>query len=89
MHGYHGNFTCADDVFSEFRVRDTEGIRILYAAYETADYEGTAHVVYEKDGRFFEVNASHCSCYGLEEGWEPEEIDATEAGLYMPDAPQA
>ena len=46
---------------------------ILYACYEAADYEGHALVIYEKDGKLYEVNGGHCSCYGLEDQWSPEE----------------
>jgi hypothetical protein len=30
-------------------------------------------VIFEKDGKLWEVNGSHCSCYGLEGQWQPEE----------------
>jgi hypothetical protein len=47
--------------------------KILFAAYEGGSYEGAAIVVYEKDGKLYEVNGGHCSCSGLEEQWSPEE----------------
>jgi hypothetical protein len=28
---------------------------------------------FEKNGILYEVSGSHCSCYGLEDQWEPEE----------------
>lgn len=50
---------------------------IIVADYDTPAYEGYAFVLYrrkgKKDAPLFEVNASHCSCYGLEGQWEPEE----------------
>lgn len=46
---------------------------ILFASYGQANYSGEAFVLFEKDGNLFEVNGSHCSCYGLEGQWEPEE----------------
>lgn len=30
-------------------------------------------VVYRRDGKLYEVHGNHCSCYGLEGQWEPEE----------------
>lgn len=27
----------------------------------------------KKNNKYYEVNASHCSCYGLEGQWKPEE----------------
>lgn len=50
-----------------------DGIKIIIASYTYEDYNGSAFVLFEKDGKLFEVNGSHCSCYGLEGQWEPEE----------------
>jgi hypothetical protein len=46
---------------------------ILYAEYETADYKGNAFVLFKQNGKLYEVSGSHCSCYGLEGQWKPEE----------------
>lgn len=46
---------------------------ILFASYGGACYEGDAVVLFEQDGKLFEVRGSHCSCYGLEGQWEPTE----------------
>lgn len=51
-------------------------INVLLASYGNANYEGGAFVLFEKDGKLFEVNGGHCSCYGLEGQWEPEETTA-------------
>jgi hypothetical protein len=61
-----------------------EGAHVLLASYTYEDYSGKAFVLYRRDGKLYEVNGGHCSCYGLrdqsyyEEGegktqWEPEE----------------
>jgi hypothetical protein len=50
-----------------------EGVTILLASYEYECYEGSAFVLFERDGNLYEVNGAHCSCYGLEGQWEPEE----------------
>lgn len=55
-----------------------EGENILFASYGAENYEGDAWVLFEEDGKLYEVNGSHCSCYGLEEQWEPEEVLLTE-----------
>jgi hypothetical protein len=57
-----------------------QGIDVLFASYEYAGYEGDAFVLFRKDGKLYEVNGGHCSCYGLEGQWEPEEttIEALE-----------
>lgn len=46
---------------------------ILFAAYDIEYYSGEAFVLFERDGVLYEVNGSHCSCYGLEGQWEEEE----------------
>lgn len=51
-----------------------KGEKILFASYGCANYEGDAWVLFSKDGRLYEVNGSHCSCYGLEDQWTPEEV---------------
>lgn len=57
-----------------------QGIEVLLASYTYRDYEGEAFVLFRKDGQLFEVNGGHCSCYGLEGQWKPEEttIEALE-----------
>ena len=72
-------FNDIDDIFNQFGLGgrydiDREGVDILYACYETPPYEGYAWVVFEKGGKLYEVNGSHCSCMGLEGQWEPEEV---------------
>jgi len=49
------------------------GAEVLFAIYTYANYDGDAFVLFARDGQLFEVNGSHCSCYGLEGQWEPEE----------------
>ena len=70
------------DVFIEFDVYRAvpvgekppfAGCEILLASYGTPAYEGYAFVLFRKGGVLYEVNGSHCSCYGLEGQWEPEE----------------
>ena len=46
---------------------------ILFAYYVDENYSGDAFVLFEKNGKLFEVHGSHCSCYGLEDQWHPEE----------------
>lgn len=58
------------------------GANVLVASYTYEDYNGDAYVLFERDGKLWEVHGSHCSCYGLSERdycgdartqWEPEE----------------
>lgn len=50
-------------------------INILFASYGTDNYSGDAFVLFEREGRLFEVNGSHCSCYGLEGQFDEEETN--------------
>lgn len=50
-------------------------VTVLVASYTYEDYNGDAYVLFERDGKLWEVHGSHCSCYGLEEQWEPEQTD--------------
>lgn len=54
---------------------DLKGCKILFAAYDR-EYEGQALVVFRRNRKLYEVNGSHCSCYGLEGQWEPEQTSA-------------
>lgn len=76
LHDWAGRDVAA--VLDEFRVGAAVSMamaacRVLLASYSQDNYSGEAFVLFEHDGRLFEVNASHCSCYGLEGQWEPEE----------------
>lgn len=70
-------FSGEDDIGTvhtgEAILRDLDGATIWLARYRQEPYEGEAIVIYERDGTLFEVNAFHCSCYGLEGQWEPEQ----------------
>lgn len=84
MEKYVGSFASRQDVLNQFFDHEygkdmiapedfpTED-EILFAAYGGGSYEGTATVFYRKDDKLYEVNGSHCSCYGLEDQWLPEE----------------
>ena len=52
---------------------ELDGAEILFAEYERGGYEGDAAVIFRKDGRVFETYGGHCSCFGLEGQWQPEE----------------
>jgi hypothetical protein len=54
---------------TEAAVKEEE---ILIASYGGDSYDGEAYVLYERDGELYEVNACHCSCFGLEGQWEPK-----------------
>lgn len=65
-----------DGVAQDFRLLPSQlkGVKILLASYSYENYSGNAFVLFKKGGKYYEVNGSHCSCYGLEDQWEPEEV---------------
>lgn len=72
---YIENFRDENQVLKEFCVEEDvlDNAEILLAWYGLGDYEGEALVIFKREGTLFEVNGSHCSCFGLEGQWEPEE----------------
>ncbi len=72
------NFDNEQDVIDSFNLDQNEfdGAFILLAWYGYGDYDGSAFVLFERDGKLYEVNGGHCSCNGLEDQWSPEETTA-------------
>ena len=76
---YLHNWSCKEDVISDFNNDDIyHNQNILFASYGTDNYEGDAFVLYESEGLLYEVNADHCSCYGLEGQFDPRETTLIE-----------
>lgn len=80
---YFGEFAGVDDMLEQFEIESAvlDGLEILHAHYSNENYEGNAFVLYRKDNKLYEVNADHCSCYGLERQWDPEETTAEAVSL--------
>lgn len=55
-----------------------EPTEVIFAGYENEGYDGSAFVVYRQGRKFYTVSGGHCSCYGLEDQWEPEEYSRTQ-----------
>jgi hypothetical protein len=71
---YLNDWSNKEDVARDFENDDIKNLNILFADYQNQCYEGEAFVLFEKDGKLFEVIGSHCSCYGLEGQFDPEEV---------------
>lgn len=72
MQVYWGEFDDKADVASQFNTTLADDIDIVFAWYTYEDYSGDAFVLFTQGGKLYEVNGGHCSCYGLEDQWEPE-----------------
>lgn len=72
------DFSDEQDVIRAFDLNENElnGAYVLLAWYGGGGYDGSAFVLFERDGKLYEVNGGHCSCYGLEGQWDPEETSA-------------
>ncbi len=79
---YQGNFTSWNDVVERFFDYSADQIKlnpepeqVFMASYDGCGYDGDAVVAYRIGEKYYWVEGSHCSCYGLEGQWKPEEYD--------------
>lgn len=66
------------DVQNNFTMNQEEPDEVLYAYYDHESWgcDGDAIVIYRNGSNYYHVSGGHCSCYGLEDQWEPEEYDS-------------
>ena len=76
MDVYEGAFGSWYDVCREFEIDVAEPDEVILAVYESELYQGDADVIYRIGDRYYWASGSHCSCYGLEGQWDPEEYSA-------------
>jgi len=76
MSNYFDMFSNWEDVQEQFHMIQPEPEEVLYAQYDIDGYEGSADVIYRNGDMFYWVHGGHCSCYGLEDQWDPEEYSA-------------
>lgn len=83
---FHNDFDSVKDVIRNYGIKESEleGATIIHADYTYEDYSGSSYVLFYKGGKFYEVHGSHCSCYGLEDQWDPEEVKVADL-LARPD----
>ncbi len=75
---YYNNFTNWEDVVNEFYevyAECPEPDEVILADYRYESYEGDAWIVYRNGEKYYSIDAGHCSCYGLEGQFDPEEYD--------------
>lgn len=77
MSVYQGYFESWKDVVVNFGgpLGMKEPAKVYLAAYNCENYDGHAEVVWRQGHKYYFLEGSHCSCFGLEEtGWDPEEF---------------
>ena len=69
---YRGEWSNWESLRKDFRndAPEKEPSKV-FAVYNFEGYDGSALVLYVKNRKWAVVEASHCSCYGLEDQWEP------------------
>lgn len=72
---YLCDFSNKEDVSNQFEDKLILEKNILFAVYVYEWYTGNAFVLFEENDKLYSVYGSHCSCYGLENQWCPEETD--------------
>lgn len=78
MEKYQDLFSDWASVQHEYRTDHPEPDEVIVAYYSYEDYSGYSVVIYRDQGRYCLVTGSHCSCYGLEDQFEPEEYETGE-----------
>jgi hypothetical protein len=73
MSCYLEEFSSRASIEQEYGVKLADDVEILIAWYGYGSYCGNSFVLYRIGEQLYEVNGSHCSCFGLEGQWEPEE----------------
>ena len=72
-----GRWTNVDQIFDDYQVTEDDRpyCKIILGYYIYESYRGDSFVLFldSRDNKLYEVNGSHCSCYGLEGRWSPEE----------------
>jgi hypothetical protein len=83
---YQDGWGSVEDMCADFCIDASElkGAKVLYALREYGDYCGSCFVLFKRDGKLYDVNGSHCSCYGLEDQWSPEETSVEALYRYNP-----
>jgi hypothetical protein len=62
------------DVQHSFDMKEPEPSQVLLAFYDSdGSYDCSTYVIYRKGRSYYTVSGGHCSCYGLEDQWKPEE----------------
>lgn len=74
-------FSDWENVKKEFECDEPLPEKVYLARYDGYGYEGDATVIYRNGSKYYINEGGHCSCYGLEGQWSPEEYGTKEIFL--------
>lgn len=75
---YNDNFNSWKDVQESYKMKEKHPDKVFLAYYGYESYEGYSYVIYRNGDKYYMNQGSHCSCYGLEGSWTPEEFNSKE-----------
>lgn len=78
---YLDDFETWKDIQQQFCTTYEKPDEVYIAQYRYEDYSGHSEIYFRNNGKYYYNQASHCSCYGLENQFDPEEFDTIE--LYI------
>lgn len=73
---FDGDFHSWEAVQRSFEMIEPKPEHIIFAGYDNEGYSGSAYVLFRRGDKYYYVNGSHCSCYGLEGQWIPTVYDS-------------
>lgn len=83
MENFHSLQYGSDQDKANLLEANPEPDKVYFASYVDENYSGDALVAFRKGDKYYTAQGSHCSCYGLEGQWEPEEYPDRDSFLKM------
>ena len=80
---FGGCFASINDLNYHFQNNIDEFGQVLYASYDQFGYEGAVYCLTLINGELHDVEGSHCSCYGLEDLWNPQKTNLKAVQTYV------
>lgn len=81
---YFGDWSGVEDLLRDWSHANVTDGEVLLACCGGECYDGSAFVIFERDGKLYEAHESHCSCYGLDD-WTPEETTVAALKIRPPE----
>ena|ERR1700688_83073 len=76
--GFWDGFENWTDIKNAFECEEAEPEEVIVAVLDEGYYDGSAYVIYRNKDKYYILHGSHCSCYGFEDQFYPEEYEKEE-----------